>query len=253
MNSSSNIRLLARNALAGKWGIAVLAGFIAALLGAVSSGGPDVKFDLQSYTLQLKVANITVYSSADPFYTRFASSLGIGLFSLAVIAMAIVIVLFVLGSVVGVGYSRFGLDMVDRRNPAIGTMFSYFPHCGTIVIANILKTLIIFGLSLLLVVPGIIAAYSYAMTDYILAEHPEMPAKEVLRLSKEMMRGNRWRLFCLQLSFIGWAILCAFTFGIGNLWLTPYVQTATAVFYRDITGTWPAFTDAEPAATGGAV
>jgi len=51
------------------------------------------------------------------------------------------------------------------------------------------------------------------------------------------MSGNRWRLFCLHVSFIGWAILCAFTLGIGNLWLNPYKNAATAAFYREISGT----------------
>ena len=81
------------------------------------------------------------------------------------------------------------------------------------------------------------AGYSYAMTGYILAEHPELTASEAIERSKEMTSGNRFRLFCLQFSFIGWSILCAFTFGIGNLWLRPYQQAATAAFYRDISGT----------------
>jgi len=51
------------------------------------------------------------------------------------------------------------------------------------------------------------------------------------------MEGNRFRLFCLEFSFIGWSILCAFTLGIGNLWLTPYRQVATAAFYREVSGT----------------
>ena len=91
--------------------------------------------------------------------------------------------------------------------------------------------------SLLFIIPGIIASYSYAMIPYIQAEHPEMAPGDVLARSKEMMEGNRWRLFCLQFSFIGWSILSSLTLGIGNLWLTPYKQAATAAFYRDISGT----------------
>ena len=90
---------------------------------------------------------------------------------------------------------------------------------------------------MLFIIPGIIANYSYAMTGFILAEYPEMTAGEAIERSKEMMDGNRFRLFCLQLSFIGWSILCSFTFGIGNLWLRPYRQAATAAFYREISGT----------------
>ena len=62
-------------------------------------------------------------------------------------------------------------------------------------------------------------------------------AGEAIRISKQMMEGNRWRLFCLKFSFIGWSILCKFTFGIGNLWLNPYKQTAITAFYREISGT----------------
>ena len=64
-----------------------------------------------------------------------------------------------------------------------------------------------------------------------------MTASEALKQSKQMMSGNRGRLFCLQLSFIGWDLLCSFTLGIGNLWLVPYKQAATAAFYREVSGT----------------
>ena len=91
--------------------------------------------------------------------------------------------------------------------------------------------------SLLFVIPGIVAGYSYAMTGYILAEHPELTASEAIEQSKQMMSGNRFRLFCLQFSFIGWDLLCALTLGIGNLWLRPYKQAAEAAFYREVSGT----------------
>lgn len=89
---------------------------------------------------------------------------------------------------------------------------------------------------LLLIIPGIMASYSYAMTGYILAEHPELTASEAIAQSKDMMAGNRWRLFCLQFSFIGWDILCALTLGIGNLALRPYRHAAEAAFYRELCG-----------------
>ena len=74
------------------------------------------------------------------------------------------------------------------------------------------------------------------MTGYILAEHPELTAGEAIAQSKAMMAGNRWRLFCLQFSFIGWDILCALTLGIGNLALRPYRHAAEAAFYRGLCG-----------------
>ena len=100
-----------------------------------------------------------------------------------------------------------------------------------------LQGVYVFLWALLFVIPGIIATYSYAMTSYILAENPELTASEAIDMSKEMMEGNRFRLFCLHMSFIGWAILCVFTFGIGYLWLAPYMQAAQAAFYREVSGT----------------
>lgn len=76
--------------------------------------------------------------------------------------------------------------------------------------------------------------YTYAMTDYILAEHPDMAPGEVMKTSKAMMEGNRWRLFCLQFSFIGWMLLSSLTFGLGDLALRPYQEAAYAAFYREV-------------------
>ena len=75
------------------------------------------------------------------------------------------------------------------------------------------------------------------MAPYILAENPDMTTREAIAASKEMMRGSRWRLFCLGFSFIGWSMLCILTLGIGNLWLRPYREAAQAAFYRDLSGT----------------
>ena len=136
-----------------------------------------------------------------------------------------------------IGYARFNLELVDRAEAKIESLFTYFYNWKTTAVTRLLKSVYILLWSLLFIIPGIIARYSYAMTGYILAEHPEITAIEAIARSKEMMEGNRFRLFCLEFSFIGWNILCAFTFGIGNLWLTPYRQAATAAFYREISGT----------------
>ena len=135
------------------------------------------------------------------------------------------------------GYARFNMDLIDRTEAKIETLFTYFNSRKTTAATKFLKTVYVLLWSLLFIIPGIIASYSYAMTGYILADHPELTASEAIERSKEMMSGNRFRLFCLHLSFIGWAILCAFTMGIGNLWLNPYKQAATAAFYREISGT----------------
>ena len=97
-----------------------------------------------------------------------------------------------------------------------------------------LMNVFIFLWMLLLVIPGIVKMFSYAMTPFILEEHPELGANEAIDHSRAMMKGHKFDLFWLILSFIGWMILCLFTLGIGYLWLIPYMQTSIAGFYEDV-------------------
>ena len=87
--------------------------------------------------------------------------------------------------------------------------------------------------TLLLIIPGIMKAFSYALTPYIVMDEPELTARQAITRSCEIMEGRRWKLFCLYLSFIGWGILCILTFGIGILWLVPYMNASVAAFYED--------------------
>ena len=97
-----------------------------------------------------------------------------------------------------------------------------------------LMELKVFLWSLLFLIPGIIMSFSYAMTPYILEEHPEIGAWEASTRSKEIMTGHRFDLFWLYLSFIGWALLCILTFGIGLFWLIPYMSASEIGFYEDL-------------------
>lgn len=86
----------------------------------------------------------------------------------------------------------------------------------------------------LLFIPGIIMAFAYAMTPYILVDNPEMKAIDAIRKSRSMMKGHKFDFFYLGLSFIGWILLSILTLGIGLLWLIPYMQTSMAAFYNDL-------------------
>ena len=99
--------------------------------------------------------------------------------------------------------------------------------------ALFLVNLFTFLWALLLIIPGIMKAFSYALTPYILLDEPELTAKQAISRSCEIMQGRRWKLFCLSLSFIGWGILSLLTFGIGFLWLAPYMNASIAAFYED--------------------
>lgn len=240
MKYAADFRSIARNALTGRWTIAVVAGLIASLLGAVASNGPELKLNINDSGVNVGVnfAGQQIYTSGSGWNEQLTGFIISGATVIIIAALVMAVAYFILGSVVEVGYARFNLNLADRRKePEIGTLFGYFAHWKTTAAAMFLQVLYVLLWSLLFVVPGIIAGYSYAMTSYILAENPELTASETIEQSKQMMSGNRFRLFCLQFSFIGWDLLCSLTLGIGNLWLRPYKQAATAAFYREVSGT----------------
>ena len=76
--------------------------------------------------------------------------------------------------------------------------------------------------------------YYYSFSNVIAIENPEITPIVAVNESKKLMKGNRWKLFLLQLSFIGWAILAILTFGIGMLWLMPYIEFANIAFYKHL-------------------
>ena len=236
MKYAADFRQEARAALQGKWPLAILVGLVAAILGGATSGGPEFKINFTGGSLNANIqyAGQTIYSWGDGITPGLRAVLVGGAIYLILAAIVLGVLYFILGSVIEVGYARFNLNLTAGEKPPFETLFSCFPNWKTVAMARLLQTVYILLWTLLLVIPGIVAGYSYAMTDYILAEHPELTASEAIAQSKAMMEGNRWRLFCLQFSFIGWSILANITV-IGGIFLTPYVETASAAFYRELT------------------
>ena len=241
MKIAEDFRRIARNALTNKWFIAVAVGLVASILGGIGSNGPEFKVNIDgsNISMNFNVAGQTIKSIG----TNGGVDSEVGMFILASLPIIIIaslfaaVIYFVLGGFIGVGYAKFNLNLVDKKNAAFETLFEYFSRWKTTTIARLLRALYVFLWSLLFIIPGIVAGFSYAMTDYILAEDPELTADEAISQSKSIMTGNKWRFFCLQFSFIGWDILATLAFGIGHLWLTPYKQAAYAAFYREVSGT----------------
>lgn len=263
-------RRCARNVLQGNWvnlslaqfvsafileaaiGLSVILGFVMAIVGALMAEGGDPTLSFL------------------PF---------IGLLLVYVLMLAVALVL---GGPFTVGLARVHLNAVDRKPFAMGTIFSGFKQgLGRVIGLYSLYMLIVVGIAMLgalvmlaacgiltvllvaifevatpvILIPFVLAfyfglvalvavfSYRYAMIFYIAADHPEMRAVEVLRASVTLMKGNKWRLFCLQFSFIGWSMLAAvagmITCGLGMLAVYPlaaYSATANAIFYDDISG-----------------
>lgn len=238
MKYAADFRQIARDALSGKWMIAVLVGLVAMLLGGTGSSGPELKLNIDGSGAHanFEFAGQTIFSTGGGLNSDIGAFLVGSAIYITIAAIVMAVVYFVLGSIISVGYSRFNLDLVDRGEPGFETLFGYFPYWKTTAVSKLLQSVYVLLWSLLFIIPGIVATYSYAMTEFILAENPDLTASEAITKSKEMMSGNRWRLFCLHFSFIGWDILSSLTLGIGNLWLRPYKQAANAAFYREITG-----------------
>ena len=138
-------------------------------------------------------------------------------------------------SIVAIGMLYACWDLFTKGTlPEAGALFAPFKQYARTVGAVLLVFVYTLLWTLLLVIPGIIKAYSYSMTFYILRENPEMTAGDALTASQKMMDGHKMDLFLLSLSFIGWAILASITFGIGYLWLIPYIYTAYAAFYETL-------------------
>jgi uncharacterized membrane protein len=133
-----------------------------------------------------------------------------------------------------VGLAIFALTLSRGQDARLPQIFDGFQKFGVALGAYLLMILFIFLWLLLLIIPGIIASYAYFQTFYIIAEEPGIGPLQAIRKSKEMMRGNKWKLFCLNLRFLGWALLCILTFGIGFLWLAPYMLISFAKFYDDV-------------------
>ncbi len=147
-----------------------------------------------------------------------------------------------IGAMLAEGFFGFGIAVMflkrarnnDGGRMDISDIFAAKDCVANSLLLGLLRNIFICLWSLLFLIPGIIKAYSYSMSSFILADHPEYDWNTCLTESRKMMKGHKWQLFCLRLSFIGWLLLSAVTFGIAALWVAPYIQASVANFYEDV-------------------
>jgi len=120
------------------------------------------------------------------------------------------------------------------KEKAVSNIFAFFNDYGKYLGTSLLVFLFTLLWTLLLIIPGIIKSYAYSMTYYIVNDNPEIGTNDAIELSMKMMKGNKMKLFLLDLSFIGWFLLSILTLCIGMFWVYPYMLTARAAFYEDI-------------------
>ena len=132
------------------------------------------------------------------------------------------------------GLLLYFLKTVRKESADLNLLFKGFFKIKEVSLVALMKTLYILLWTLLLIVPGIIKAYKYSMTTYLLIDRPELNYKQILDLSTIMMNGHKMRLFMLHLSFIGWFLLTIITAGLAGFYTFPYFQATIASFYEDL-------------------
>ncbi len=147
-----------------------------------------------------------------------------------------IILLRLISDILSSGYSWYALRISRSIHAVFSNIFDPLNMIFKVLGLTIVISVFCFLWSLLLVIPGIIAAYSYRQAYYILFDHPDYGILDCIRESKRMMRGNKGELFVLDLSFIGWHIVCALTLGILYIWKLPYIEVTYAGFYNAVCG-----------------
>lgn len=155
---------------------------------------------------------------------------GIAFFVTLVISLALSIFVF---NVLLAGGNRFFIQNAEKPAKVKELLYGFKSnHYKNVVKIQFFKDLYTFLWTLLLIIPGIVKSYEYYMVSYLIAEHPEMNMDEAFARSKEMMDGNKWDTFVLNLSFILWEILSILTLGIvGVLYVKPYEEATKAELY----------------------
>ena len=226
----AELKAEAKNQLRHNWGWAISVGIVMTVFVGIFFGKPV--FDTTVRTMN-NMNDAMGSGSLDSVFKPgvWAGQLGINtgvnfLGSFFLLSLVVTFLHFTRGERMGFFKSIFSVFMDSR----------FVPEFLNFLLSYIFQ----FLWSLLLVIPGLIKSYSYAMTPYIVNDlvesGQEVHATTAITASRQLMDGHKWDLFVLNLSFIGWYILSVITFGIGYIWLLPYEQTTKANFYRNLAG-----------------
>ena len=225
MLKSKELRVKAWESLKGKYWMAFAVIIVTGLIGSIGNAFLSFGQNLSE-----------VLGMVDP--AEMDSTMALG----ALVLNGVVIISAIIGGLYSifvtdaltVGTCNYFIKNTDS-NPSFKDVFSGFKvkygrNIGTLLLVGIKLVL----WTLLFIIPGIIKSYEYSIIPYILADDPEISSKHAFRKAKQMMKGNKWRLFKLEFSFIGWFVLCVLTLGIGTFFLIPYSNAATAEFYVEL-------------------
>ena len=133
------------------------------------------------------------------------------------------------------GCQKFFRKNLDEPAKLKNIVYVFSSNYKNIVKTEFMRGLFVWLWSLLFLIPGIIKGYEYKMVPYIVSENPTINYKDALAESKKLMKGNKWKAFVLDLSFIGWDILGVLTLGVlGVFFVDPYVYSTDAALYETL-------------------
>lgn len=201
MVSRSELKRSAKSQLAGNWGLAIVVCLVYSIIiqATTSSTGSSATGNNNTFMITLNVFGWILYGP------------------------------------ILVGFSKFTLNLSKKDESAkFKDLFSGFKlFLKSLIITIIVNLCVVIG-TILFIIPGVIASLMFSQAYFILVENPEITAIECLSKSVSMMKGNKWKLFILGVSFIGWMIASILTFGIGLLWYTPYYEMTKTNFYLNL-------------------
>ena len=225
MLKSKELRAKAWESLKGKYWMALAVVLVLSLI--ISIG-----------TSMVSIANnmTEVVNMVDPAEMDSTMKVGAGVVLGAAFIMSVIgfLLSVFVGTPAEIGLCNYFIKNTDST-PSFKDAFSgykvkYARNAGALLLVAIKSIL----WTLLFIIPGIIKSFEYQIIPYILADDPEITTKDAFKKAKEMMTGNKWRLFKLDLSFFGWYVLCVLTLGIGTIFLLPYLNAAIAEFYVEL-------------------
>lgn len=230
MWTRSLLKTNAKQALKGRYWRCFWICLVLGFVGVGSSGGASTGGS--RYTMDTVTGNDTTYDRLMEYLDSIPYQMLMTMMVVAILAViASALWLIFVASPLEVGRNRYFMESRQALSPA-GTVTSVFrtPYMNVVKV-QLLTNLKVFLGYLLFVVPGIYWNYCYTLVSYLLAENPYMTTTRAMQLSKEIMDGEKFKFFVLQLSFLGWELLCTLTFGIGFFFLEPYKQATYAEFY----------------------
>jgi len=223
IQTNSELRAYARGQLKGVWGKMAFAYFVLSLIYL-----PYYFFSILNSIMESEKSSFIYIQNLIEEYMPYVADFTPAISNVLTIAMLLTTGPFALG------FAGFFLKRIRGGQIAVENIFDGFKRFFPSVLVWFFTMLFTTLWSILLVIPGIIKSLGYSMAFYIMNDDPEIKPLEAIKKSQIMMKGYKGKLFMLELSFIGWAILCVLTLGIGYFWFNPYMYLSMANFYENL-------------------